>query len=190
MAMESEADDAGAFSAPAESGAGRRVWDPLVRLFHWSLVAAFLVAWATGDEENAIHIAAGYVIIALLAVRVVWGFVGTRHARFSDFVHRPATVVSFLADTVRLRAERYHGHNPAGGAMVIAMFVLLSAICGTGYMLTTDAYWGVHWVKEVHETLVNLMLVLIAVHLAGVILASLEHKENLVRAMVTGRKRH
>ncbi len=189
MAVSDNRDDAGAGDAPGDPTAGKRVWDPLVRVFHWSLVAALLIALATGDESNAVHIAAGYIIIALLVVRIVWGFIGPRHARFSDFVHRPATIFSFLADTMRLRAQRYRGHNPAGGAMIVAMLVVLGGICGTGYMLTMDAYWGVHWVKEVHEMLVNLMLILIVVHLVGVVLASFEHKENLVLAMVTGRKR-
>lgn len=183
-------DTVGAARAPAEPAAERQVWDPLVRLFHWGLVAAFLVAWATGDENNAVHIVAGYVVVGLLFLRVIWGFVGTQHARFSDFVRHPATVVAFLTDTLRMRAKRYVGHNPAGGAMVIAMLVLLGAISGSGYMLTTDAYWGTHWVKDVHEALVNLFFVLVALHLAGVVLASLEHRENLVRSMITGRKRH
>src|SRR3546814_9335809 len=84
-----------------------RVWDPLVRVFHWSLVATFVVAWLTGDELEQLHEAAGYVIIALLGIRVLWGIVGTAHARFADFVYRPAQVVSYLADTARLRDRRY-----------------------------------------------------------------------------------
>lgn len=189
MAASGDWDDAGATRAPASPAAEKRVWDPLVRLFHWGLVAAFLVAWLTGDEMTSVHLPAGYIVMGLVAFRVLWGLVGTRHARFSDFVHRPSTVIGFLKDTVRFRARRYHGHNPAGGAMIIAMLVLLSAIAGSGYLLTTDAYWGDHTMKEVHETLVNVMLALVALHVGGVILASLEHKENLVRAMITGRKR-
>jgi cytochrome b len=88
-----------------------------------------------------------------------------------------------------LRAKRYLGHNPAGGVMVVALLLAISGIATTGYMMTTDAYWGVEWVEEAHGTLVNLTLALIGLHIAGVILASIEHKENLARAMITGRKR-
>jgi len=176
-------------AGPAGTQRTVRVWDPLVRLFHWSLVAAFVIAWATGDEWQSVHETAGYAIAALLAVRIVWGLVGTTHARFSDFVYRPTTVVRYLLDTARLRARRYLGHNPAGGAMVVTLLVMLSVICGSGFLMTTDAFWGVDWVEEVHETAVNLTLVLIGLHLVGVFAASLEHRENLVRAMITGRKR-
>jgi len=176
--------------------AGRRVrpvtvavWDPLVRVFHWSLVAAFVTAWATGEEIMSVHKLAGYVIIGLLAFRVLWGLVGPRHARFADFLHSPVTVVAFLKDSLALRARRYIGHNPAGGAMVIALLLTLAIITASGFMMTTDAFWGVHWVRETHEAAVNVALVLVALHLAGVGLASLEHRENLVKAMVTGRKR-
>jgi len=166
-----------------------RVWDPLVRLLHWSLVGLFAFSYLTGDEWKQAHILSGYAIIGLLAVRIVWGFVGTRHARFSNFIYSPVTTARFLVDTVAMQASRYIGHNPAGGAMVIALLLSISGIAATGYMMTTDAYWGVEWVEEVHELLANLTLGLIALHIAGVVLASIEHKENLVRAMITGRKR-
>ncbi|EKF43552.1 cytochrome b/b6 domain-containing protein [Nitratireductor indicus] len=176
-------------AVPVEAAEDVRVWDPLVRLFHWLLVAAFITAWVTGDELKSVHIYAGYTIIGLLAVRVLWGLFGSTHARFSDFIYHPATTLGYLADMVRLRARRYLGHNPAGGMMVLALIGMLSAITATGYMMTTDAYWGVQWVQETHETLVNITLVLIGLHLAGVAFASLEHRENLVKAMITGRKR-
>ena len=178
------------------SGAGRdlrpatiRVWDPLVRIFHWSLVIAFATAWATGDELQSVHEIAGYTIAGLVGIRLVWGLVGSTHARFSDFVYRPSTVIRYLVDTMLFRAKRYIGHNPAGGAMVIALLAMLAALCGTGIMMTTDAFWGVEWVEEVHEALANLALILVGLHIAGVFVASAEHKENLVRAMITGRKR-
>ncbi len=176
-------------AVPVEGAEDVRVWDPLVRLFHWLLVTAFITAWVTGDELKSVHIYAGYTIIGLLAVRVLWGLFGSTHARFSDFIYHPATTLGYLADMVRLRARRYLGHNPAGGMMVLALIGMLSAITATGYMMTTDAYWGVRWVQETHETLVNITLVLIGLHLAGVAFASLEHRENLVKAMITGRKR-
>ncbi|MBZ7927306.1 cytochrome b/b6 domain-containing protein (plasmid) [Ensifer adhaerens] len=165
------------------------VWDPLVRVFHWSVVGLFSFSYLTGDEWKKAHILAGYVIIGLLVIRVIWGFIGTRHARFSNFIYSPVTTVRFLLDSIALKARRYIGHNPAGGAMVIALLISISGIAATGYMMTTDAYWGVAWVEETHELLANLTLGLIGLHVAGVVLASIEHKENLVRAMITGRKR-
>lgn len=165
------------------------VWDPLVRVFHWSLVTLFVIAWITGDEVRQLHEMAGYAIAALIAVRIVWGVAGSTHARFSDFLYRPSVVVSYLVAAIRFRSKRYLGHNPAGGAMVIALLTMVSLICASGFTMTTDAFWGVRWVKEAHEIAVNLTLVLIGLHLAGVGAASLEHRENLVRAMITGRKR-
>jgi len=166
-----------------------RVWDPLVRIFHWYLVLAFLAAWATGDEIKRPHVAAGYCVIGLVAFRIIWGFVGGRHARFADFVRGPRAVTGYLRDTAGLRAKRYLGHNPAGGAMVVALLIMLSVIGATGFMMTTDAFWGVGWVQDAHETAVNLTLGLVVVHILGVIVASYEHGENLVRAMITGYKR-
>lgn len=168
---------------------GVRVWDPLVRLFHWSLVAAFLLAWITGDEAQRIHEVAGYTIVALIVTRIAWGLIGTAHARFSDFVHRPSTTFRHLADAARFRSKRYLGHNPAGGAMVVALLTMLSLVCASGFAMTTDAFSGVEWIEETHEIAVNLTLLLIGVHLIGVGAASLEHRENLIGAMITGRKR-
>ena len=166
-----------------------RVWDPLVRAFHWALAAAFLTAWLSAEDWGSLHRKAGYMILGLVAFRILWGIVGPRHARFADFVRGPSTVVRFLLDTLRLRAPRHLGHNPAGGTMTIALLLALTVIAGSGIMMTTDAFWGVRWVRELHELAVDLTLVLIALHLAGVVVASLEHRENLVSAMITGRKR-
>lgn len=166
-----------------------KVWDPVVRLFHWSLVIAFSVAWLTGDELKRVHEWAGYVIVGLLAIRIVWGFVGTSYARFGNFLYRPSTIIGFLLDTAKFRASRYLGHNPAGGAMVAALLMGLAMTTATGIMMTSDTFWGVAWVEDVHKTVANLMIVLIGLHLAGVFAASIEHRENLVGSMITGRKR-
>ena len=166
-----------------------RVWDPFVRLFHWSLVGLFAFAFLTGDEWDKAHEAAGYTIAGLIAARVLWGFVGPRHARFSDFIHSPSAILAFLRDSLSLKARRHIGHNPAGGAMVIALLIAISVICASGYMMGLDAFWGEEWVEELHEGAVNVTLGLIALHIIGVIVASIEHKENLARAMVTGWKR-
>jgi cytochrome b len=165
------------------------VWDPFVRIFHWSLVALFTIAFLTGDEIEWLHIWAGYALAALVAMRVVWGFIGSRHARFSDFVKGPRAIVGFLKQSVRLEAPRYLGHNPAGGAMIIALLVMLAGLSVTGFALTTDAFWGSKLMEDIHEVLANVTLGLVVLHILGVLVASVEHGENLVRAMFTGRKR-
>lgn len=189
LRQDGSAGDSSSPAAPEASAQSVKVWDPFVRIFHWSLVIAFVTAWTTGEEWKSLHENAGYAVAGLLALRLIWGFVGTRHARFGDFVYRPSTVLAYLADTVRMRAKRHVGHNPAGGAMVIALMLLLAATASTGIMMTTDAWWGIRWVEEVHEVLANLTVAMVALHLIGVLVASLEHRENLVRSMFTGRKR-
>ena len=185
MRAASHTTEAGGAMPPGEV----RVWDPFVRLFHWSLVGLFAFAFVTGDEWTKPHETAGYIIAGLIAARLVWGLVGPRHARFTSFVKGPQTTAGFLADTLRMKARRYIGHNPAGAVMVLALIVAVTTIVATGYMMTTDAFWGVGWVEDVHEAATFGTLGLIGLHVAGVVIASLEHKENLVRAMFTGRKR-
>jgi len=166
-----------------------KVWDLFVRVFHWSLVAFFATAFLTGDEIEWLHLWAGYAIAGLVISRIVWGFFGPHHARFSSFVKGPRAVLTFLRDSMHLAAPRHLGHNPAGGAMVVALLAVLAALCVTGFAMTTDAYWGSKALEEIHEVLANTALVLVALHVAGVAIASVEHGENLVKAMVTGRKR-
>jgi cytochrome b len=166
-----------------------RVWDPLVRLFHWSLVGFFFFAFFTGDEWKSAHETAGYIVAGLIGFRILWGLVGSRHARFASFVRGPSAVAGYIGDTMKMKARRHVGHNPAGGAMVLALIAAIAVIAATGYMMETDAYWGVEWVEDVHKAVVYATLGLVALHVAGVVLASFEHRENLVRAMITGRKR-
>jgi cytochrome b len=166
-----------------------RVWDPFVRVFHWSQAALIAVAWLTEDGPKTLHQTAGYIIAGMLALRVVWGFVGPRHARFSDFVRGPSTVLGYMRAMVAGREPRYLGHNPAGGAMVVALLLTVAGTAMTGWLQTTDAFWGSSVMEEIHETLASLILVLVAAHLAGVTLASMRHDENLARSMVDGRKR-
>jgi cytochrome b len=198
------------------------VWDPLVRVFHWALAVAFFVAYFSGDAMLALHVWAGYAIGGLILLRLVWGFAGPKHARFSDFVTGPLAVWRYLLDLIRFRAKRYLGHSPAGGAMALALLLGLALVVGTGLQLyaieehagplagltaasapaparaavakgenegeergsTGEGLWG-----ELHEVLANLTLVLVALHIGGVVIASLAHHENLARAMITGRKR-
>jgi len=122
-------------------------------------------------------------------MRIVWGFVGTRYARFANFVKGPRAVAAFMSDTMRLKAPRYLGHNPAGGAMILALLAMLIGLSVTGYMMTLDQYWGSKALEEVHEVMAYATLVLVALHVAGVVLAGIEHGENLVVSMITGRKR-
>ena len=175
---------AGGISPPATV----KVWDPFIRVFHWSLVLLFAIAFLTGDEIERMHLWAGYAIAALVVMRIVWGFIGSRYARFSDFVKEPSTVLRYLKQSARLEAPRYIGHNPAGGAMIVLLILMLIGLSITGHLMTTDAFWGSKSLEEVHEVIAYATLGLVA-HVLGVIVASLEHGENLVRAMVTGRKR-
>ena len=176
--------------APRPGLAGTRVWDPVVRLFHWSLVISFVVAWFTQEGDLGwVHEWAGYAAGALVGIRLLWGVVGTRHARFSQFVRRPATVLAYLRDIVTGREARYIGHNPAGGAMVIALLAAMAATAISGWMMTTDTWYGSDPVQTLHSLCAHGLLLLVLVHLGGVVLASRRHGENLVAAMVTGLKR-
>ncbi len=172
------------------SGATRpdtiKVWDPFVRIFHWSLATLFVAAYATGEHAGQMHIAAGYTIAGLVALRIAWGFIGSSHARFSNFVKSPRAVFAYLRDTALLRAPRHIGHNPAGGAMIVALLVMLTVTSVTGYLMTTGAYGDI---EEVHEVFANLTVGLVIFHVLGVLISSFAHRENLVRAMITGRKR-
>ncbi|VAW70307.1 Cytochrome b [hydrothermal vent metagenome] len=179
-----------------------RVWDPLVRFFHWSLVSAFTIAYITEDDFLTVHSWAGYFILALLGIRIIWGFIGSRYARFSDFIYSPATIIQFLKDTFKFRAKRYLGHNPAGGAMVILLMISLLMTTITGvFLLGADDHSGPLaflfiqsadiWediLEEVHEFFANFTLLLVFIHIAGVLLESLIHRENLVSAMINGFK--
>ena len=165
-----------------------RVWDPLVRIFHWTVVLGVLLNSFLMEGGKGPHRSVGYVVAAALAVRIVWGFVGGAHARFSDFVVSPVVVVRHLSAVLARRDRRYLGHNPAGGAMILALMGLLAVTCLTGWMQGLDAFWGVEWVQETHKICANLILALAAVHALAAIVESFVHRENLVLAMITGRK--
>lgn len=185
MTALSKATEAGRVMRPALV----KVWDPFVRFFHWSLVSFFAIAWITADEWDRFHEITGYAVAVLVGLRIIWGLIGSRYARFSDFVFRPTTIVAYLKDSLSLRAERYLGHNPAGGAMILALLVSLIAVSATGIMLTMDAYWAEDWVEDLHEVAANFTLGLVGLHVLGVFVASLVHGENLVKSMITGLKR-
>ncbi len=180
-----------------------KVWDPFIRIFHWGLVLAFTVAYFTEEDLLSIHTLAGYVILGLLALRLVWGFIGPRHARFSDFSYSLSTIRDFLKDTLNFRARRYLGHNPAGGAMAYLLIASLLLTSFTGlaiYAIAEQAgpLAGIltasnELVEEVlegtHEFFANFTLFLVFIHIAGVIIESLIHRENLAMSMITGYKR-
>lgn len=179
----------GAIEGSAQEAGPVKVWDPLVRIFHWSLVLAFFGAYALGEDGGTLHQALGYTVLGLIAVRLVWGVVGTPHARFAEFVPAPGRLMAYAKDVVARREARHLGHNPAGAVMIIALLLALTGIGVTGWLQTTDAFWGSEALEDLHEGLVNATLALIGLHVAGVIFSSLRHRENLVRAMFTGRKR-
>ena len=179
-----------------------RVWDPLIRIAHWTLVAAFFVAYFTEADLLDWHVSAGYVAAAVVIVRVVWGFVGPEHARFGSFVYGPDAIIAYLRDLVTFRARRYLGHSPAGGAMVVILLVAVGATTLTGVMnLAIERNEGpfAGWLGggavsrdgllgDLHGSLAGITLGLVILHVLGVVLAGLVHRENLARAMVTGNK--
>ena len=160
------------------------VWDIAVRIFHWALVTFFLTAYLTGDELESVHEFAGYTVLGLIGFRLIWGLVGTRYARFSSFWFSPREVMDYLKSLATLNPRRYLGHNPAGAAMIFALLFSLVMTAGTG-ILTEEVS---HGFEDLHEFFANFTLVLVFGHVAGVVISSLLHRENLVRAMITGRK--
>ena len=182
---------AGATSAGPASPAQPtvRVWDPLVRALHWGIVACFALAWATAEGPPTLHDGVGYVVLALIAVRLGWGLVGPGHARFASFVRSAGAVLGYARALLRGREPRHQGHNALGGWMIVALLSALTLTAGSGWLMTTDRFWGVGWVEELHEAAASLTLVLVALHVAGVALTSWRHRENLVAAMLHGRKR-
>ncbi len=164
-----------------------RVWDPVVRLFHWSLVTAFATAFLA-EEGGRLHDAAGYTVLGLIGIRLVWGLIGPLHARFASFVPAPGQLAAYLRELARGRPRRFLGHNPAGGAMIVVLLATVLTTAASGWLMTTDRFWGIEWVENLHEGSAWLALILVGVHVTGVLASSLMHRENLVRAMITGDK--
>ncbi|MEW5781332.1 MAG: cytochrome b/b6 domain-containing protein [Pseudomonadota bacterium] len=164
------------------------VWDWPVRIGHWLLVAAFTLAWLTGESEawRLVHTAAGGTAVGVILFRLLWGFVGTYHARFASFVRGPQAVFGYLRGLLRGEESHYAGHNAAGGWAIMALLALGLLTGASGWLVYQDM--GGEWLEEAHEVLANGMLTVAALHVAGVIISSLAHRENLVRAMFTGLK--
>jgi len=166
-----------------------RVWDPVVRLFHWSLAAGFALDMFVWKDGESLHRYVGYALLALIAVRLVWAVVGTPYARFSSFVPTPGRLTGYVGKLLKGREPRYIGHNPLGAVMMMALAGLMAGCGITGWMMETDAFWGNETVEEIHETLARLILVLAGLHIAAAVAESIRHRENLIFSMITGRKR-
>jgi cytochrome b len=166
-----------------------RVWDPLVRSFHWLLALSFAIAWLSAESWESLHRYAGYAAGLLVLFRVAWGFVGGRYARFAQFVAPPSGVIAHLKAIAVGKELRFVGHNPAGGAMIVTLLTGLATATFSGWLLTTDEFWGSPSAQLIHSAIAHGLLILVLLHLVGVALACLRHRENLVRAMIDGRKR-
>jgi cytochrome b len=191
-----------------------QVWDLFVRASHWLIAIGFFVAYFTEEDAMTVHAWAGYLVGALLVLRIIWGLIGPRYARFSNFIYAPGAILNYFWALLTGHAKRYVGHSPAGGAMIILLMVSLGATVGTGLIvyaqeraagplapfIAQTQQIGVRGsvkteeesesaFEEVHETLANITLALVIFHVVGVVLASFVHRENLVAAMITGRKR-
>lgn len=166
-----------------------KVWDLPVRVFHWGLAASFAGAYVLSESERLrnVHVALGYGALALIAFRILWGFVGSRYARFASFAYGPGAALRYLRDALRGRPQHYTGHNPAGSWAVYAILLVGLATGVTGYLQYNDL--GGESLEELHEVMANAWLVLVGLHVAGVVFSSFVHRENLALAMVTGRKR-
>ncbi|MEJ7685571.1 MAG: cytochrome b/b6 domain-containing protein [Variovorax sp.] len=166
-----------------------KVWDLSVRVLHWSLAAAVGMAWLTGEALLSLHEAAGYVGLAVVTMRIAWGWVGGRTACFARFVRPPGVVWRYAKDAARRAEARHVGHNPLGAWMVVLLMLSVGAVGLTGWLYTLDMFWGFAWLEALHRNFAWLLLALIGLHVAGVAYASWCHRENLVAAMLTGRKR-
>lgn len=179
---------------------GPLVWDLPVRLFHWSLAGFFFLAWWLGSDWPGMHTHAGYTVTFLVAFRVLWGFIGTLHARFADFLAGPGVTFRYLGRLARGRPEPFTGHDPAGALMILGLLVILGITALSGMSLyamegrgplagTAIAGWPEVPMVDVHHVASDLAMVLVVVHVLGVLLTSALTRTNLIRAMISGRKR-
>ena len=166
------------------------VWPRWLRLLHWSLAASVIASFATHEGGGRLHEWLGWLALALALLRLPMGFASRwRHARFADFVRGPAATLAYARALLARRAPRHLGHNPLGGWMMLLLLADTLACGATGWLFTTDAYWGTEWLEDLHGALGHAFIPLLLLHVAGAVHASRSHRENLVRAMLTGRKR-
>jgi len=166
-----------------------RVWDGPVRLLHWGLALSVIAAWTTIWWGHAWHERAGYAALTALALRTLWCWRSNRAGQPRYFVQGPRATWQYLQALRAGRERRYLSHNPLGGWMALLLWSLVGLTGFTGWLYTTDAFWGMAWLDQLHQALAWSFVVAVPLHLAGVVFTSLRHRENLVRAMVTGRKR-
>lgn len=164
------------------------VWDRFVRLFHWSLVSCVLLNYFVVDDGESLHQWLGYGAVALVAGRVLWGFIGSPHARFRDFMPTPSSVAAHLRDAMHGRVQRHAGHNPLGALMMLALMACVLGLGLSGWLQTTDAFWGESWLQEIHAWLGHALIIMAGVHAAAAIVMSRLERTNLIGAMVTGTK--
>ena len=164
------------------------VWDAPTRLFHWLMVFSFAGAYITSEGERwrLVHVTLGYTMGGLLAFRMVWGLMGTRYARFSNFVRGPQAVMAYLRSLHDRSPQHFIGHNPAGAVAIVLLIVTGTVIVASGWATYNEV--GGEWLSELHELAGNAMLLIVGVHIAGVAIATYLHRENLARSMVTGIK--
>lgn len=165
------------------------VWDRFVRVSHWLLMLAVLTAWLTRHGFGATHDLIGYFALTVVLARLTWGFLGRGHARLDSFLRSPSETFRYAGDVLKGSQKRYLGHNPLGAWMSLVLWNLVLLVCFTGWMYTTDRYWGVEWVETLHRYLTNGLLACVGIHVAGVVVTSLHDRENLVAAMFHGKKR-
>lgn len=166
-----------------------RIWDPIVRLFHWAVAGGVVANLTFLRHEDDWHVYVGYVVIAALIIRMVWGLWARGHARFASFLPTPRKLLWYFRAMLGRDEPRYVGHNPAGAAMIVILMLLLATIGASGWMMGLDAFWGVDWIEAVHELSANILIGAVALHVAGAIFESVRHHENLPLAMITGYKR-
>jgi len=166
-----------------------RVWDLAQRLMHWGLAASVALAWWAGESRLALHLWAGYAALGVMLARGVWGFAGSPRARFASFVCGPRVVFGYVGSLLRGNAPRVLGHNPLGGWMIVLLLVCVAIVCVSGILYTTDRFWGLAWLELTHRISAWTLVGLVAGHVCGVALMSWQHRENLVAAMWSGRKR-
>lgn len=184
--------DIGAAPLAPQPGTGKsrvKVWDPIVRIFHWTVAGGVIANLTFLRHDENPHIYVGYAVVTALAVRLGWGFAARGHARFASFVPGPRRLLAYFGAMMRRGEPRYVGHNPAGAAMIVLLMVLLAMVGTTGWMMGLDAFWGVAWVETLHELTANLLIGAVALHVIGAIVESVRHRENLPLAMITGYKR-
>jgi cytochrome b len=181
-------------SSPAPVGSTKRdltilVWNRFVRLSHWIVIIAVAVALFTHGGLLSAHRIAGYLVLALTVARIIHGFGAHRYARFANFVPGPTRLVRYLQAMTRGTERRYIGLNPAGGAMVVVLLVLLLLISLTGVVIDTPGWRDHRPLQMIHSVASDVLMLLIGVHLLGVLYASYRHRENLIAAMFSGKKR-